>query len=301
MSMELQIQAAADAIRRGSIVVMPTETVYGLAADATNEAAVARIFAAKGRPATNPLIVHVGSFAQASALVSEIPDWARDLVSRFWPGPLTLVLNSAGVIPRSVAGGLDTIALRIPAHPVALRLIAAAERPVAAPSANPFTMLSPTQVEHLDPTIVAAAALVLDGGPCEVGIESTVVDATGAVPVVLRSGVISASDIAETTGLLVAAEKDSARSPGHYPRHYSPRAELRLVSRISAGVPGLTFGSPGSGQTQMPQDPLAYATRLYAALHKLDELNPEYIEVEVPPQSRAWEAVRDRLTRAAHP
>ena len=300
MTIENQIRSGADALRRGELVVMPTETVYGLAADATNEAAVARIFAAKGRPATNPLIVHVASFAQAKALVNEIPEWARNLVARFWPGPLTLVLNSSGIIPRSVAGGLDTIAIRIPAHPIALRLIAASDRPLAAPSANRFTMLSPTRVEHLDPQITAVAALVVDGGPCEVGIESTVVDATGETPVILRSGVISARDISGTTGLVVNAENDSARSPGHHPRHYSPRAELRIVTKISESATGLTFGSPTNGQTQMPPDPMAYATRLYAALHELDESRPDYIEVEIPPESPAWEAVRDRLTRAAH-
>ncbi len=300
MSMEQQIQAAADAIRSGNLVVIPTETVYGLAADATNETAVAKIFAAKGRPSTNPLIVHVGSFAQASALVREIPDWARDLVSRFWPGPLTLVLKSTGVIPYSVAGGLNTIAVRIPAHPVALRLIAAADRPLAAPSANRFTKLSPTQVEHLDPTILSSVAAVLDGGPCEVGIESTVVDATGDTPVILRSGVISATDISETTGLRVTTAQNSVKSPGHHPRHYAPRAELRIVEKITDSAAGLTFGPPGLGQVQMPPSPLGYATRLYAALHELDELNPEYIEVEAPPDTSVWEAVRDRLQRAAH-
>ena len=300
MSTEDQIQSAAAAIRRGELVVMPTETVYGLAADAKNETAVANIFATKGRPSSNPLIVHVGSFAQASALVSEIPDWARDLVSRFWPGPLTLVLKSTGVIPYSVAGGLDTVAIRIPAHPVALRLIAAADRPLAAPSANRFTMLSPTQAEHLDPTILSSVAAVLDGGPCEVGIESTVVDATGDTPVILRSGVISAADISETTGLQVTTEQNSVKSPGHHPRHYSPRAELRIVLKITDSAAGLTFGPSGPGQIQMPVHPLGYATRLYAALHELDEHNPKYIEVEAPPDTAAWEAVRDRLHRAAH-
>ena len=300
MSMELQIQAAAAAIRRGDLVIMPTETVYGLAADATNETAVAKIFTAKGRPASNPLIVHVGSFSQAAELVNDFPNWARDLVSRFWPGPLTLVLKSSAVIPRSVAGGLDSIAIRIPAHPVALRVIAASRCPIAAPSANRFTMLSPTRVEHLDPTVIAAVAAVLDGGPCEVGIESTVVDATGDTPVILRRGVISAADIAETTGLSVTMEQNSGKSPGHHPRHYSPRAELRIVDKISDSSPGLTFGFPSKGQIQMSSDPLAYATRVYAALHELDELHPEYIEVEEPPATLAWEAVRDRLARAAH-
>lgn len=294
---ESSIQTAAEYIREGDLVVMPTETVYGLAADATNEATVAKIFAAKHRPAENPLIVHVATFDQARSLTGEWPDYARDLIARFWPGPLTLVLPKSERVPLITTGGLDTVAIRMPSHPVALRLIRAAGVPLAAPSANRFTELSPTDVRHLHPEILDAAGCALDGGPCEVGIESTIVDATGSLPVILRLGVISATDIRETAGGLGDRAATSVRSPGQYPRHYAPRAPIRLVDRVTEY--GLTFhSSDAPGKIRMPQDPLAYASRLYAAFHELDELRPAEIQIEPVPETADWDAVRDRITRA---
>ena len=296
---ETAIQTAAEFIRDGDLVVMPTETVYGLAADATNPDAVAKIFAAKRRPAENPLIVHVATYDQARSVTGEWPDYARDLITRFWPGPLTLVLPKNGQIPMITTGGLDSVAVRMPSHPVALRLIRAAGVPLAAPSANRFTELSPTEVRHLHPEILEAAGCALDGGPCDVGIESTIVDATGPQPVILRLGVISALDIQETAGSLGERTASTVRAPGQYPRHYAPRAPIRMVDRVTDY--GLTFHSAGGvpGRITMPNDPLAYASRLYAAFHELDERGPSEIQVEPVPLPAEWDAVRDRINRAA--
>jgi L-threonylcarbamoyladenylate synthase len=295
---ESAIQAAAQFIQAGDLVVMPTETVYGLAADATNQAAVAKIFVAKRRPAENPLIVHVATYDQARSVTGEWPDYARDLIARFWPGPLTLVLPKNERIPTITTGGLDSVAIRMPSHPVALRLIRAAGVPLAAPSANRFTELSPTDVRHLHPEILEAAGCALDGGPCEVGIESTIVDATGSLPVILRLGVISAVDISETGGGLGDRAESRVRAPGQYPRHYAPKAPIRLVDQVT--YCGLTFHSSNEpGKITMPRDPLAYASRLYAAFHELDELRPAEIQVEPVPSTAEWDAVRDRIDRAA--
>lgn len=295
------IDRAAQIIAEGGLVAMPTETVYGIAADATNPEAVRKIYAAKGRPSDNPLIVHIADFVQLDDVVGEWNDYADVLANRFWPGPLTLILRKSELIPDEVTGGLNTVAVRMPAHEVALELIEACGVPLAAPSANRFMQLSPTRAEDVDPEIAKHVGMILDGGPCVVGLESTVVDVTTSPPMILRPGGISRGDIQAALGLpLGQIPVDSTRrSPGMYQRHYAPSAPMKLVEQIGASAVGLTFGVPkNDGQVRMPKDPLAYGALLYAALHKVDGTNPKVIEVEAPPAEPEWEAVIDRLKKA---
>lgn len=298
---EANIRAAGEAIRRGERVGMPTETVYGIAVDATSPEAVASVFALKGRPADNPLIVHIAHLEQLSQVVKEVTKDAERLIERFWPGPLTLVLPRAATVPDAVTGGGATVAVRVPAHPVALRLIDAAERPLAAPSANAFMRLSPTRAEDVSPEIGWGLFAVLDGGPCAIGIESTVIDLTDE-PRLLRPGGVPRAQIEAALHRELAAPAGERRSPGMYPRHYSPKVPLRLVGCLGSGDAGLTFDEPtGPDQTRMPASPAAYAIALYAALHRLEESGVEEILVQAPSQSSEWEAVRDRLERASEP
>lgn len=294
------IREAARAIRAGGVVVVPTETVYGLGADALNPAAVARIFEIKGRPLDNPLIVHVATVEQARTLVAAWPKEASLLTAGFWPGPLTLVLPKAAFVPSVTTAGLDTVAVRMPAHPVMQALIAEAKTPIAAPSANPFMGLSPTRVEHLDPELASEADLILDGGPCEVGLESTVIDVSGPAPRLLRPGMIGREAIERTLGQSIEAGGEGGhKSPGSYPRHYSPRTPLKVVRDLGER-PGLTFGSVrGAHQIQMPAEPEAYAAALYNALHTLDRLGLDRIYAEETPEGPQWSAPRDRLAKAA--
>ena len=287
------IALAATALQRGELVGMPTETVYGLAADLWNPLALRATFAAKGRPADNPLIVHVAHLEQLDALVAEWPVDARRLAERFWPGPLTLVLPKREEVPLEATGGLDTVAVRVPAHPVALRLIDAAGTPLTAPSANPFMGLSPTRPEH-----VMVAALVLDGGPCVVGIESTVIDLSEGEPRLLRPGGIPRAAVEATLRKTLAGKAEARRAPGDYPRHYAPRTPVRLADRLGPHDTGLTFDGPHEGQIRLPLDPAAYAISMYAALHRLDALGLGEIVIQAPPRAEAWEAVWDRLERA---
>ncbi|MBV6458081.1 MAG: Threonylcarbamoyl-AMP synthase [Fimbriimonadaceae bacterium] len=293
------IESAAAAIRLGELVIMPTETVYGLAADATNPEAVGKIFTAKGRPENNPLIVHVDSVAMARECVQEWPEIADRLASAFWPGPLTLVLPKSPLIPATVTAGLDTVGVRIPNHPVALELIRRAGKPIAAPSANPANAVSPTRVGHLSDPILAAVAVVLDGGPCEAGIESTVVRVAADGVVILRPGAVSRLELAEVVPVFDREMTGPARSPGLGERHYSPRARVEITFSLSPDDCGLTFGPASLHQRTMPSDPVAYARELYDALHELDARNPDVIRIEAPPQFPEWEAVWDRLRRAA--
>ncbi|MCC7436030.1 MAG: threonylcarbamoyl-AMP synthase [Methanoregulaceae archaeon] len=300
----LNLQIAADALLRGELVCMPTETVYGIAADATNPEAVRQIFAAKDRPADNPLIVHISDFVQLEDVVSEWTDAADVLANRFWPGPLTLVLKKSEMIPNEVTGGLETVAVRMPDHPVALELIELAGIPLAAPSANRFMHLSPTRAEHVDPRIAERVAMVLDGGPCRIGLESTVVDVSVDPPRILRPGGISRGQIQAALGrpLGQLPPSDVRRSPGMYLRHYAPKAPLEFVEALEPDAVGLGFGTPRNDrQIRMPDDPNAYAAGLYAALHRLDAGNPAVIYVEHPPEEPEWEAVHDRLRKAAEP
>lgn len=296
------IQAAADAILRGELVCMPTETVYGIAADATNEEAVQKIFDVKERPADNPLIVHISDYIQLEDVVREWPPAADMLANRFWPGPLTLVLKKAETIPYEVTGGLETVAVRMPDHPVALELIEACGVPLAAPSANRFMHLSPTRADHVDPSIGAQVAMILDGGPCRVGLESTVVDMSSHPPRILRPGGISRGDVqaALRRPLGQMPPNELRPSPGMYPRHYAPKAKVELVDEVPDDAAGLVFGpAQNPNQVPMPDNPGAYGAALYAALHRLDDRSPGVILIELPPDEPEWEAVVDRLRKAA--
>jgi len=300
---DAEIAAAAEAIRRGELVLMPTETVYGLACNALDEAAIEKVFRTKGRPADNPLIVHVASIQQARELAAVWPEAAERLARAFWPGALTLVLPKRPQVPDRTTAGLTTVALRMPGHPVALRLIEQAEVPVAAPSANPFAGLSPTRVEHVTPDVKAACTVVLDAGPCRLGIESTVVGGLDQEPRILRPGGVSREEIERVLGRRLS---DTPRvgapreSPGQYPRHYAPRVPLRIVAALGPEDVGLTFHAPEHAlQVRMPLDPAAYAALLYDALHRLEEAAPAVICVEEPPDGPDWEAVRDRLRKAS--
>ena len=289
------VDHAASLIRAGRLVAFPTETVYGLGANALDATAVERIFAAKQRPHSSPLIVHVDSIDMARSLAARWPDTADILARRYWPGPLTLVVPKQPCIPDVATAGLPTVALRMPSHPLALELIRAARVPIAAPSANRFTQLSPTAAGHIPQSL---ADYVLDGGPSRVGIESTVLSLIDA-PLLLRPGVIPLPEIEALIGpvLVAAASQGPHPSPGMHPRHYRPATPLYL---LPAGAPS----PPGRGEwlragREMPADPLAYAAALYDTLHRLDARQLEWIAVETPPDAHEWAGVLDRLRRAA--
>lgn len=302
----ISIQEAAERIRAGGLVAFPTETVYGLGANALDAAAVSKIYSLKRRPSTSPLIVHAESVEMARTLVAEWPPEAERLARRYWPGPLTLVLPKQPTVPDVVTAGLPTVGIRVPQHPMALALIREAGVPVAAPSANKFTGLSPTTAEHVWAAF-GDAVPVLDGGPCQVGIESTVVSIAkgedGVTTVtLLRPGMIALEEVERAT----APETGAAHpAPGMHERHYSPRTRLILVDDPTA-LPDATgayvwIRKPGASlrTVAMPFDPAAYAARLYQVLHDLDAEYYPWIAVEDPPDSVDWEAVRDRLARAA--
>lgn len=299
----LSISEAAEIIRRGGLVAFPTETVYGLGANALDAAAVAKIYELKGRPPTSPLIVHVSSIDMARGIAADWPPVAEELAEKWWPGPLTLVVPKRSVLPDVVTAGLRTVGIRMPDHALALELIEQAGVPLAAPSANRFGGLSPTTAAHVR-EIFGDAVEVLDGGPCKVGIESTVVAVENGALKLLRPGMISLGEL-ET----VAAQSSSAAhpSPGMHPRHYSPRTPLLLVDSPAAlpGRTGAYVWRKKSGlvcrSVHMPAAPAAYAERIYAVLHELDQENLPWIAVELPPDTPAWTAVRDRLHRAASP
>lgn len=297
----MSVAEAAALIRAGKLVGFPTETVYGLGANALDAAAVARIFEVKGRPRGSPLIVHVDSLEMARGLALDWPDVAELLARKYWPGPLTLVVRKHPSIPDIVTAGLPTVGLRMPAHPLALALIRAAGVPIAAPSANLFTALSPTTAEHVRQSLGDAVDLVLDGGPSTVGIESTVLSLVEAQAVLLRPGVIPIPEIELLIGPVrrVDAGPGAHASPGMHPRHYRPRTPLILWS---AGEPA----PAGRGAwlrlgREMPAEPRAYAALLYNALHRLDATGLDWIGVERPPATPEWAGVLDRLTRAAAP
>lgn len=297
------IAEAASAILAGEVIVMPTETVYGLAANALDRDAVNRIFAIKGRPAENPLIVHVLDANQASELVEDWSELAQELAERFWPGPLTLVLKKNDKVPQATTAGLETVAVRAPSHPVARQIIEAAGVPIAAPSANPFMGLSPTTAQAVPEEILSNATIAIDGGPCEFGLESTVLDLSEGHPRILRPGAISRAKVQSVVGRPLGhlPPPSVVKSPGMYLRHYAPKSRLELTEKLKNGDSGLTFEEPrGSGQIKMPPDPRAYAAAMYEALRTVDSQNPEVIKVQVPPDQPEWEAVRDRLEKACH-
>jgi len=301
----MDLTEAARLIREGRLVAFPTETVYGLGANALDPAAVERIFQAKGRPSTSPLIVHVDSTGMARGLVREWPEAAEILARRYWPGPLTLVLPKDPRIPDIVTAGLDTVGLRMPAHPVALELIRAAGVPVAAPSANRFTELSPTTAEHVRRSLGDAVDLILDAGPTTVGLESTVLSLAGT-PELLRPGMVTREEIESLigpVGYCGEAAPGAHRSPGLHRKHYSPKTRLIVAAGGELPAAGrgaylwLTKPSEAAACIEMPRQARLYAARLYRVLHDLDAGGFDWIAVERPPQGAEWAAVNDRLRR----
>lgn len=308
------VQEAAARIRAGGLVAFPTETVYGLGAHALDADAVRAIFTAKGRPATNPVIVHVTDARAARALVRTWPALAERAAAAFWPGPLTLVLPRAEGVPDAVTAGLDAVALRVPAHPVAQALLAASGVPIAAPSANRSNAVSPTTAAHVQASLGARAGLILDGGPCAVGLESTVLDLTGAAPVVLRPGGVPLGALREVLGTVTlaarrVAENEARVAPGQMARHYAPGARVQLYHGAPPAPVATPFGAivrtgdvPGATPlVRLPADPAGYGRGLYAALHAVDAAGCQAVLVELPPMDDAWAAVHDRLSRAAAP
>lgn len=295
-----QLEEAARLIREGRLVAFPTETVYGLGANALDARAVQRIFEVKGRPPTSPVIVHVCSVEMARNLAAAWPEKAAQLAARFWPGPLTLVLPKQPSIPDNVTAGLPTAGLRMPAHPLALALIEASGCPIAAPSANRFTELSPTSAEHVRKSLGGAVDLILDGGTTPVGIESTVLSLAADPPLLLRPGMITREEIEAVIGpveVRTSAGDAAHPAPGMHPRHYSPRTPLYLVR--GGALPGSGRGVYLRHGVTMPASPRDYAAALYATLHRCDEQGYDWIAVEEPPDLPEWAAVRDRLRRAA--
>lgn len=309
------IAEAARFLREGRLVAFPTETVYGLGADAFNPLAVARIFEVKNRPTFDPIIVHIADLAQLAELVSEIPEIARRLIERFWPGPLTLVLPKTDRVPDIVTAGLPTVAVRMPAHPVALALIRAADRPVAAPSANRFGYLSPTTAEHVLAQLDGKADLILDGGPCPVGVESTVLDLTADAPTVLRPGGLAVEELAKVVGPVRVATGPTERpkAPGQLERHYAPRTPLVVFT--DRAYPDPAGRRAGLLLLARPDEPPAgfaavewlsesgdlreAAANLFAALHRLDRANLDLIYAQAVPEVGLGRAIMDRLRKAA--
>ncbi len=302
------IGEGASILREGGLVAFPTETVYGLGANALDASAVARIFTAKGRPSTSPLIVHVDGVAMARALTADWPDTAAILAERYWPGPLTLVLPKTGSVPEAVSAGLLTIGVRVPGHPVALALIRAAGSPLAAPSANLFMQVSPTTAQHVADSLGDRVDLILDGGPTEVGIESTVLSLTHqGKPLLLRPGSINRRELEALLGPLELAEiggTGAQPSPGMRQRHYSPSTPLQIGGNSAMDGCGYIWWSrpqPSASITlHLPDSPDGYARALYAALHDLDRQQLAAIIVEPVPENVEWDGVRDRLKRAAN-
>jgi L-threonylcarbamoyladenylate synthase len=309
------IEQAVARLRRGELVVVPTETVYGLAADARNPEAVRRIFALKRRPASRPLIVHIASAEKLPDWACTIPDYAWRLAERFWPGPLTLVLPRASGVPDAVTAGQDTVALRVPRHPLTLELLHAFGGGIAAPSANRYGQISPTTPAHVRAQFGEQTPLLLDGGPCQVGIESTIVACLEDQARVLRPGSIDAEALGRVLGTPVAhgGADPQLRVPGQTESHYAPKTTTFLLPRAELGAWAarhggrrgfLGFAPPpfqAARETRLSSEPGAAAQQLYAALHELDAAELDWIVVEEPPSSEAWRAVHDRLTRAAAP
>ena len=316
------IDEAARRIQEGSLVGFPTETVYGLGADASSDAAVAGIFAAKGRPSDHPLIVHVASASQVSDYASDVPAFAQRLIAAFWPGPLTVILPRKPGVAAAAAGGQNSIGLRCPAHPVALAFLTACQTGVAGPSANRFGRVSPTTAEHVAQEF-GDELLVLDGGPCAVGIESSIVDCTRGRPVLLRPGVLTRDQLQAACGEPVLNKEDVQAEAGSTPRasgtleaHYAPNAKVRLMDAAAlqtaldllgtdaAHIAVYARSVPRTASAQvlvrrMPDDALATAQQLFAVLRDFDAQGARLIWIETPPADMAWDGVRDRLGRAA--
>lgn len=312
------IARAVEVLRGGGLVALPTETVYGLGADAQNELAARRIFAVKGRPSTHPLIVHVASLEDARAWVAEVPPEGELLARALWPGPLTLVLRRSALASDTVTGGQDTVAIRVPAHEVALKLLRAFDGGIAAPSANRFGKVSPTTAQHVREELGEDVDFILDAGPSQVGVESTIVDVTGEAPRLLRPGGLAREALEEALGrpLALATQVADVRAPGMLESHYAPRAGLWLVDaprlaaeasrRLDEGVrvvvlaPASAVAPAAVIRLDVPEDATGFAQVLYARLREADRLG-EVILAVPPPESGLGLAVRDRLARAAAP
>jgi L-threonylcarbamoyladenylate synthase len=317
----LLIDQAAEVLRAGGLVAFPTETVYGLGANGLDPTAVARIYEAKGRPARNPIILHVASINDARSLVANWPPGAQLLAERYWPGVLTLVLPRSNRVPDIVTAGGPTVAIRIPAHPVAQALIRAASLPIAAPSANRSGELSPTCAEHVLRGLDGRIDVLLDGGPTSAGIESTVIELSGPLPRLLRPGPIPPSEIESIIGPLIpmdaTANGEALPSPGMLDRHYAPRTPLESFEtylamadrsvelwREGKRIAMVFFGNAGANsaaivRVPMPETVVEYAAKLYGVLHDLDQLKLDRILIQMPPATDEWLAVRDRLRRAS--
>jgi L-threonylcarbamoyladenylate synthase len=311
------IDEAVALLRAGELVAFPTETVYGLGARALDPAALGRIFAAKRRPPTHPLIAHVLNAEDASQLSSHWDTRASTLAAKFWPGPLTLIVPRDATVPAQLSGGRETLAVRAPAHPVAMALIAALGEPIAAPSANPYQSLSPTTAEHVARMLGDRVSLILDGGQCHEGLESTVLDLTVTPPELLRPGALPVAELRAVVPELVLVEgpvREAARhSPGQDEAHYAPRTPLRLFTRADAlatarahaGRIALVLRETAPSLPShvvaraLGTQPVDFGRALFATLHELDEADVELIVVEIPPEDEAWLAVHDRLKRAA--
>lgn len=317
------IAGAASALARGELVGMPTETVYGLAANALSDAAVARIFEAKGRPADHPVIVHVAGAGSVAAFAKDVPAFAARLMQAFWPGPLTLILARREGVATASAGGQATVGLRCPSHPVAQALLKACEplgvAGVSAPSANRFGRVSPTTAAHVREEF-GDGLLVLDGGPCDIGIESTIVDCTRGRPVLLRPGILTPAQIEQACGEPLLAQEESGtqapRASGTLEAHYAPNAKVRLMDaralQTALDVLGedaahiavysraiLRTRSTRVVRRRMPDDAAATAQQLFAVLREFDAQGARLIWVETPPAEPEWDGVRDRLQRAS--
>jgi L-threonylcarbamoyladenylate synthase len=312
-----EIEQAAGVLRAGGLVAFPTETVYGLGADAANADAVRKLYEVKGRPADHPVIVHLADAVQAARWASRLPADAHLLAKAFWPGPLTLIVARAHGVSDLVTGGQDTVALRVPAHPVAQRLLRRFGGGVAAPSANRFGRVSATTAAHVRKEFGGEVPCVLDGGEANVGIESTIVDLSGSRPALLRPGSITAAQIEQALGgPLAAPAADAPRAPGTLAAHYAPRTPLMLMEgdlalELAASLArqgkraamlALSAQQPlteGLAWIAAPRDPAGYAHALYASLRRLDEAGCDTIIVERPPQGSEWTAINDRLNRAS--
>jgi L-threonylcarbamoyladenylate synthase len=297
-----QIDEAVKILRAGGLVAFPTETVYGLGADATNGGAVRRIFEVKGRPSTNPLICHVADETVARRYVQQWPLASSRLAERFWPGPLTIVVAKTQAIVDDVTAGLQTVGLRVPDHPLTLELLRTFDGLIAGPSANRSTHVSPTAAQHVRDELGDAVDLVLDGGPCRVGIESTVLDMSTGTPTILRPGGISREQIEQVIGpvqmkAILAEASTPTASPGQHPVHYAPRTPaFRFDPRDRTNL-----DTTNAAVVELTLDPETYARNLYARLRMLDQQGLRAIYIEMPPDLPEWAAVRDRITRATKP
>lgn len=320
MARTTDIQKAAGVLRAGGLVALPTETVYGLGANAEDPAAVRRIFEVKGRPPSHPLIVHIGDAERLDDWVEDVPKTARLLAERFWPGPLTLVLRRGPRVPLEATGGLETVAVRVPDHPVALELLSAFGGGVTAPSANRFGSVSPTTADHVRAELGDAVDFVLDGGACHVGVESTIVDVTGDAPGIPRPGGVTREDLEAVLGSPVAVPATSTvRVPGQHPSHYAPRARVVLVDpervvaeaeqaraeghRVGVLLPPSFTDAPAGAHAvvAVPESMAAYARGLYGALRELDQQGCDLIVASLPEQEGLGLAIANRLRRAAGP